>query len=149
MPSQLKCRPIPGKHHSSQYPEAVQTDLLICLHPFSVHPGFCLLLVMSCRLFLIMHHTHPDKVHCPSDSGQRPRHHFSFSKYKISAQLASYLSMLLMHKSKAYMQPDHPYSDSRPDIRNTSHIIPRTFLKIHCLLMLLDTLRYHSITAVL
>ena len=130
MPSQLKYYLIPGKHHNLQCPEAVQTDLLICPHPFSFHPGFCLPLVTSCPLFLIIHHKHPDKVHCPSDFGQIQPHHSSFSIHKISKQSAMYLSTLLMHKSKAYMLPDHLRSDFQTDIQNTSHIIPRTFLKV-------------------
>ena len=41
MPSQLGYYPVPEKHRNLQCPGVVPTDLLICLHPFSVHPGFC------------------------------------------------------------------------------------------------------------
>ena len=136
-------------HHNLQYPEAVRTDFLICQHPFSVHPGFCSPLVTSCPLFLILHHRHPDKVHCPSDYGQIRPHHSSFLIYMISEQLAESLSMLLMHKSRAYMLPDHLRSDFQTDIQNTSHIISRTFLKVRCLLRLSCMLRCRLITTVL
>ena len=149
MPSQLKYHPPPKRHHNLQYLKAALNDLLIYLYPFSAHHEFCLLPATFCPLFQIMHHKPPDTIHCPSNSGQTQLHHSSFSTHKTSRQLAAYPLMPQMHKSKAYMLPNHPYWDSPTDIQNISRIIPRIFLKVHYPLMPSYMLRYYSIITVL